>query len=214
MNILLVEDHPVVRKGLKTILESEGFFKIIGEADEGNKALKILADSNVDFLIIDINLKGNINGIELVEAVKDRYPNIPMLVMSMSDVSIYAERSLKAGARGFIAKDEAAENIIDAVREIIGGKIYLSKESSTKIAMKHIFGCSTGSNSLNIDILSNRELEIFKLIGKGYKRSELADELNININTIESHRRKIREKLNLKSSKDLTKLAVEWTSNN
>jgi DNA-binding NarL/FixJ family response regulator len=211
MKILLVDDHPVVRKGIRSILEENSEFKICGEADEGNAAMKLVQDTSPDLIIVDIQLKGHINGLELVKAIKDRYPQTVSLVMSIDDGSTYAERAIRAGARGYVAKEEAPETIITAINTVMKGKMYLSPEISTVLASKHIFGSSDNIAS-PVEQLSNRELEIFKLIGKGYKRNEIAKELNININTIESHRRKIREKLNLSSSAELSKIAVQWNT--
>jgi DNA-binding NarL/FixJ family response regulator len=209
MKILLVDDHPVVRKGLKSILEEETGYSICGEAEDGNTAIRIIADTEPDLVIVDIELKGNIDGIELVAAIKSRFPKITVLVMSMDDGTLYAERSIKAGARGYIAKAEAAENIIAAIESVMENRIYLSSSISNKIATKHIYG-SAENGKVEVNLLSSREFEIFQLIGKGYKRNEIAKRLNININTIESHRRKIREKLSIENSSELTKIAVQW----
>lgn len=211
MKILIVDDHPVVRKGLRSILEESEGIKVCGEAEEGNVALKIIKEQKPDLAIIDIQLKGNINGIELVRAIKERYPRVNTLVMSVDDGSLYAERAIRAGARGYIAKEEAAGEILKAIDAICRGKMYLSSDVSNFIAGKYIVGAPS-SPELAVSNLSDRELEIFQLIGRGYKRNEIAKKLNINVNTIESHRRKIREKLNLKDSAELTKTAVEWHS--
>jgi len=212
MKIVLVDDHPVVRKGLKSILEENAGFTICGEAEEGNSAVKVISETEPDLVIVDIELKGNIDGIELVGAIKVRFPHIKMLVMSMDDGTLYAEKSIKAGAKGYIAKAEAAENIVSAIEAVMDNKIYLSSSISNKIATKHIYG-SKDNDKIDIHLLSGRELEIFQLIGKGYKRNEIAKKLNINVNTIESHRRKIREKLSIDSSSELTKIAVQYASN-
>ena len=172
MKIVLVDDHPVVRKGLKSILEEETV-TICGEAEDGNNAIKIIAETEPDLVIVDIELKGNIDGIELVGAIKGRFPKITMLVMSMDDGTLYAEKSIKAGAKGYIAKAEAAENIISAIESVMNNKIYLSSSISNKIATKHIYG-SQDNEKIDIHLLSSRELEIFQLIGKGYKRNEIA----------------------------------------
>ncbi len=209
MKIILIDDHPVVRKGTRSVLESESGFQVCGEAEDGNTALKLIREHEPDLAVIDIELKGNINGIELVKAIKERYPKTATLVMSIDDGTLYAERSIRAGAKGYIAKEEASENILIAIQSVMNGKLYLSKEIANKIASKHIF-VNKETNKTETDILSNRELEIFKLIGQGYKRNEVARKLGMNINTLESHRRKIREKLNIDSSSELAKVAVKW----
>lgn len=211
MKIVLVDDHPVVRKGLKSILEEDAGFTVCGEAEDANTAIKVIAETEPELVIVDIELKGNIDGIELVAAIKARFPRIKMLVMSMDDGTLYAEKSIKAGAKGYIAKAEAAENIMSAIEAVMENKIYLSSSISNKIAAKHIYG-SHDNRKLDIHLLSGRELEVFQLIGKGYKRNEIAKRLNINVNTMESHRRKIREKLFIENSSELTKIAVQYAA--
>jgi DNA-binding NarL/FixJ family response regulator len=211
MKIVLVDDHPVVRKGLKSILEEDAGFTVCGEAEDANTAIKVISETEPELVIVDIELKGNIDGIELVGAIKVRFPNIKMLVMSMDDGTLYAEKSIKAGAKGYIAKAEAAENIMSAIESVMDNKIYLSSSISNKIATKHIYG-SQDNKKLDVHLLSGRELEVFQLIGKGYKRNEIAKRLNINVNTMESHRRKIREKLSIENSSDLTKIAVQYAA--
>ncbi len=209
LTILLIDDHPVVRKGMRSILEEIDGFTVCGEAGDGNGALRMIQDLSPNLAIVDINLKGNINGIELVKAVKERFPRTTTLVMSIDDGSLYAERAIRAGARGYISKDEASEMILTAIQTIRSGKIFLSNEISTIIASKHILG-GGDCDHLPVERLSNRELEIFQLLGKGYKRKEISRKLNINTNTLESHRRKIREKLNIDSASELSKVAVQW----
>ncbi len=213
MKIVVIDDHPVVRRGIISILEEERDFDIRGEADEGNAALKLVSDAMPDIAIIDIQLKGNIDGIELVKAIHERYLRVLSLVMSVNDGVIYAERAIKAGARGFLAKNEASEEIVKAIRTIAAGSIYLCSEISAVYASKYIMGASHKTD-FPITQLSNRELEIFKLIGKGFKRKEIAKKLNINIYTIESHRKKIRQKLNLEDTSALAKVAIQWNVEN
>ena len=211
MKIAIVDDHPVVRKGLKTILEENGY-QVCGEAEEGNAAVKTVADTDPDLVIVDIELKGSINGIELISALKKRFGRLSILVMSMDDGTLYAERSIQAGARGYVTKAEASDNIISAIETVMSGKLFLSRSISEKIAGKHILG-SVGESELNVSLLSPREFEVFSLLGRGYKRNEISKKLNMNINTIESHRRNIRDKLNLKDSAEITKAAVSWIVN-
>ena len=211
MKIAIVDDHPVVRKGLKTILEENGY-QVCGEAAEGNAAVKTVADTDPDLVIVDIELKGSINGIELISALKKRFGRLSILVMSMDDGTLYAERSIQAGARGYVTKAEASDNIISAIETVMSGKLFLSRSISEKIAGKHILG-SVGESELNVSLLSPREFEVFSLLGRGYKRNEISKKLNMNINTIESHRRNIRDKLNLNDSAEITKAAVSWIVN-
>ena len=209
MKIVLVDDHPVVRKGLKSILEEDAGFTVCGEAEDSDRAIRIISDTEPDLVIVDVELKGGTDGIELVSAIKSRFPKTVILVMSMDDGTLYAEKSIKAGAKGYIAKGEAAENILSAIETVINNQLYLSASISNKIATKHIYG-TTGDDDLKIQSLSSRELEIFQLIGQGYRRNEIAKKLNLNINTIESHRSKIREKTGIATSAELAKAAVQW----
>jgi len=208
MKIVIVDDHPVVRKGLKTILEENGY-NVCGEAEEGNIAVKVVADTEPDLAIVDIELKGSVNGIELISALKTRFSRLSILVMSMDDGTLYAERSIQAGAKGYVTKAEASDNIINAIETVMSGKLFLSRSISEKIAGKHILG-SVDETEVNVSLLSPKEFEIFSLLGRGYKRNEISKQLNMNINTIESHRRNIRDKLNLKDSSEITKAAVQW----
>ncbi len=208
MKIVIVDDHPVVRKGLKTILEENGY-DVCGEAEEGNAAVRIIADTEPDLAIVDIELKGSVNGIELISAIKSRFSSLSILVMSMDDGTLYAERSIQAGAKGYVTKAEASDNIISAIETVMSGRLFLSRSISEKIAGKHILG-AVDDNDVNVSILSPKEFEIFRLLGKGYKRNEISRQLNMNINTIESHRRNIKDKLNLKDSSEITKAAVKW----
>jgi len=208
VKIVIVDDHPVVRKGLKTILE-ENEYIVCGEAEDGNTAVKVVADTEPDLAIVDIELKGGVNGIELISALKTRFSRLPILVMSMDDGTLYAERSIQAGAKGYVTKAEASDNIINAIETVMSGKLFLSRSISEKIAGKHILG-SVDESEVNVSLLSPREFEIFSLLGKGYKRNEISKKLGMNINTIESHRRNIRDKLNLKDSSEITKAAVRW----
>lgn len=208
VKIVIVDDHPVVRKGLKTILEENGY-DVCGEAEEGNAAVRIIADTEPDLAIVDIELKGSVNGIELISAIKSRFSSLSILVMSMDDGTLYAERSIQAGAKGYVTKAEASDNIISAIETVMSGRLFLSRSISEKIAGKHILG-SVDDNDVNVSILSPKEFEIFRLLGKGYKRNEISRQLNMNINTIESHRRNIKDKLNLKDSSEITKAAVKW----
>ncbi|HRX16322.1 MAG: response regulator transcription factor [Spirochaetes bacterium] len=208
MKIMIVDDHPVVRKGIKSILESEDDINVTAEAESYDEALEKLGVDLPDLAIVDIELKGSENGVALIKSIKDKYPQVKTLVMSMDDGSLYAERSIRAGALGYIAKEEASERIVSAIHQVMSGELYLSSKLSKMIASSHIMGAN--DKGPDVTTLSNKEFEIFKLIGQGYKRSEISKKMSMNINTIESHRRKIREKLDIKNSADLSRMAVKW----
>lgn len=206
---MIIDDHPVVRKGLKSILEDIPGYNVCAEAEDAATAIKLLAEHEPELAIIDLELKGDVSGIELISVIKKRYKKIIILVMSMNEGTIFAERSIKAGARGYITKAEASDNIMTAIDSVISGRLYLSNSVSSKIAGKMLLG--SADDDIDVNVLSNREFEIFRLIGRGYKRNEIAKKLNININTIESHRRNIRDKFSIEKSSDLTKIAINWS---
>jgi len=209
LNILIVDDHPVVCSGIRAALVVEKDLNIIGEADDAEATIHILSRVHVDFIIMDVRLKNNDDGIELLKAIKKRYPDIYILVFTTSDAAVCAERAFESGADGFFCKEEPIGNILVAVKDILSKGVYMSEESLVRIGMKHIAKFKTGFGIS--DVLTNREMEIFRLLGMGFKRGEIAEKLSLNVNTIESHRRKIREKLNLSDSGELTKLAVKYT---
>lgn len=206
--ILIVDDHPIVRKGLTQLINQEEDLLVSGEAEDSHSALEILKKIKPDLAIIDISLKG-IDGIELIKKIKERYQDIPMLVVSMHDESLFAERALRAGARGYIMKQEAIERMLEAIRKVIRGELYISEEVSANIVKKFIDSKHSEKNS-PMEILSDRELEVFNLIGQGYRTRQIADTLRVSVKTVDSYRANIKEKLNLKNSTELLKHAIHW----
>jgi DNA-binding NarL/FixJ family response regulator len=206
--VLVVDDHPVVRHGLIQLIDSENDLEVCGQAASAQEALEVMSNSNPDLVIIDISLEGT-NGIELIKQIKGQYEGMKMLVSSMHDESLYAERALRAGAMGYINKDTATEKVVTAVRQILRGKIYLSDEMSDR--MLHGLSQRDGDAEQSpIQRLSNRELEVFELIGRGVTTREIAERLNLSIKTVETHRENIKRKLNLEKSSELTRCAVQW----
>ncbi|HOV90142.1 MAG TPA: response regulator transcription factor [Syntrophorhabdaceae bacterium] len=206
--ILIVDDHPIVRKGLSQLINQEQDLFVSGEAEDGPSALEFIKKTKPDLAIIDISLKG-IDGIELIKKIKERYQDIPMLVVSMHDESLFAERALRAGARGYIMKQEAIEKVFEAIRKVLKGELYISERVSANIVKKFIDGKQTEKNS-PIEILSDRELEVFNLIGQGYRTRQIADMIHVSVKTVESYRANIKEKLHLKNATELLKHAVYW----
>jgi DNA-binding NarL/FixJ family response regulator len=206
--ILIVDDHPILRQGIKRVLEKENDLVICGEASSANEAMDIINSDKPDIAIIDITLSGNVNGIDLIRSMKERFPEIYSLVLSMHSESIYAERAIKAGARGYIMKEDASKNIISAVRTVLNDELYLSGELSKILLDKFIH--KTKDSSLSIETLSNREFEIYQLIGNGFSTKEIANKLSLSIYTIESHKKNIKEKLRVKDSSELTRNAIQW----
>jgi DNA-binding NarL/FixJ family response regulator len=209
VSIILVDDHPIVRQGIRQIIESEKGFTVCAEASSASEAMKLVSEHMPDLAIIDITLTGSISGIDLVKSLKDRYPQIQSLVLSMHDESIFAERAIRSGARGYLMKEVAPKNIIDAIRKIMDGSLYLSEETSGRIIDKLVHGTNEGG-ATSVDCLSDREFEIFQLIGRGFSTKEIASKLNLSIFTIESHKRNIKEKMKLKDSAEVLKHAIQW----
>ena len=207
--VFIVDDHSIVRQGLKQIIDLEDDMVIVGEAENINSAIQSISSLVPDLVIIDISLDGDASGIDLVKAIKDRFANIKTLVLSMHDESLYAERAIRAGARGYIMKKKAYSDIINAIRTVLDGNLYLSSDVSVRIIDKLVHGASD-SSGLPTDQLSDRELEIFQLIGNGFSTSEIAEKLNISINTVQSHKRHLKEKMAFKNSTELMKHAVQW----
>lgn len=209
IQIMIVDDHPIVRQGLRMIIEREEDFSICAEASSASEAIRIIADRNPYVVIVDISLDGTTNGIELVRAIKERYPGILTLVLSMYDESLYAERAIRAGASGYVMKKEADNNIISAIRLILKGDLYLSDDISKSI-VKKLLHVSSEQELSPESVLTDRELEIFMMIGNGIGTKEISLRLNLSLNTIETHRRHIKEKMQFKDLNELVKYAVQW----
>jgi DNA-binding NarL/FixJ family response regulator len=206
--IFIVDDHPIVRKGLAQLINQEPDMVVCGEAENAQNALELLKRIRPDLAIVDISLQG-IDGIELIKKIKDRDINLPILVVSMHDESLFAERALKVGAKGYIMKQEAIEKMMEAIRKVIKGEVYVSERVSATIVKKFIDGKAESTRS-PMEVLSNRELEVFQLIGQGFGTRQIAGELNVSIKTVESYRANIKEKLNLRNAAELIRHAVHY----
>ncbi|MCG6889950.1 MAG: response regulator transcription factor [Gammaproteobacteria bacterium] len=204
--ILIVDDHPLVRAGLAQLIGDCPDLEVCAEAADMAEALKQIDSTNPDLAIIDLSLAGG-SGLDLIEHIKARNLNILMLVASMHDEMLYAERVLAAGARGYINKQEAQDSIIRAIRQVLGGKVYLS-EAMTERMLNGMVDLRTEKR--NIDSLSNRELQVFELIGQGVPSSQIASQLNLSIKTIETHQAHIKRKLGLGSAHELNQRAIRW----
>lgn len=206
--ILIVDDHPIVRQGLRRLMENEEDLSVCGEVETARDARAAIKDLNPDAVIVDISLKQG-DGIELVRDVRAHYATLPMLVLSMHDEAIYAERMLSAGANGYIMKQAASEQFLVSLRRVLDGGIYVSEAVGSNMIQKFASGGSyTSANP--IDRLSNRELQILHMIGKGMSTRETANSLNLSIKTVESHRQRIKRKLNLNTGAQLVQYAVNW----
>jgi len=209
--VFVVDDHPIVRQGLAQMINRESDLTVCGEAEEAAAALQAIGVENPDILIVDISLVGP-DGLDLVKNVRLRYPALPVLILSMHDESIYAERALRAGANGYIMKHEAAEKVLLAVRQILNHEIYVSERVANRILHHYISGSSTGKQSPLAD-LSDRELEVFRLIGEGHSTRTIAEQLHLSIKTVESYQAHIKEKLSLKNGRELVQHAIQWVMN-
>ena len=206
--VLIVDDHPVVRDGLTTIINHERDLNVCGEADDAYEALKAAAELKPDIVVVDISLK-NSDGIELTKTIKSKYPKLPVVVLSVHDESVYAERALIAGAKAYLMKDAVSENIVKAIRTVLSGEIYVSNTISKKFLHK-IAGDKVDTNKTTIEKLSDREFEVFRLIGEGYKPSQIAKKLHLSVKTIETYRGRLKEKLNLNSAIEILQYAIKW----
>jgi len=209
--ILVVDDHPIVRQGLALMVNREADLVVCGEAEDAPGALLVLASAKPDVLIVDISLNGP-DGLDLLKSIRTTHPTLPVLILSMHDESIYAERALRAGANGYIMKQEATERVLVAVRRILGGEIYVSDRIANKMLKHYITGSGNLRNSSIAD-LSDRELEVFRLIGEGHGTRQIAEELHISIKTVESYQAHIKEKLSLRSARELMQHAIQWNMN-
>lgn len=205
--VFLVDDHPSMRQGLQELINQEEDLAVCGQAGDVVSALEGVRKAAPDIAIVDLALKES-SGLDLVKDLKVRFPEMPVLVLSMHDEALYAERSIRAGARGYIMKEATTENIIKAIRQVLGGEIYLSGGVSSKI-LKKMAGADA-SETGGVDSLSDRELEVFRLIGQGLRTRDIAERLHLSVKTVESYREHIKTKLRLDNAAKLTRAAVEW----
>lgn len=212
---MIVEDHPLFSKGLAQLVESQSLYVVVGEATNGAEALSILAEKKPSLAIVDLNL-GDEDGLELIKNMKAMNGDLAVLVLSMHDERYYAERALRAGARGYIMKEEAGAKVIDAIKTVMAGKIWLSERERERL-----FDSMTGGVPLregkdwfaSVSKLSDRQLQIFTFIGKGLGTVEIAAKLNLSTKTIDTHKEHIKLKLHCNSSQELRQLAIEWVNN-
>jgi DNA-binding NarL/FixJ family response regulator len=206
--VFVVDDHPIVRQGLALLINQQPDLTVCGEAEEVHDALQKIAICKPDIVIVDISLNGP-DGLELLKTVRARDASLPILILSMHDESIYAERALRAGANGYIMKQEATETVLAALRRIINREIYVSEKVASKMLRRFISGSATARQSPIAD-LSDRELEVFRLIGEGHSTRRIAEELHLSVKTVESYQAHIKEKLSLRSARELVQHAIQW----
>jgi DNA-binding NarL/FixJ family response regulator len=208
VRVLIIDDHPIVRQGITQLINQQKDLTVCGEAGDVRNALDSIEKCKPDIVILDLSLNGA-SGIELLKDIKIRYPRTPILILSMHDEGIYAPRALRAGASGYIMKQEGPEKVVAGIRKILNGEVYLSEKLGAKLLSQMAGGRSTIAAS-PVEQLSDRELEIFTLIGQGYATRAISEKLHLSVKTIESHRAHIKEKLNLKNASELVHHAIQW----
>jgi DNA-binding NarL/FixJ family response regulator len=205
--VVIVDDHPIVRRGLADLIGDEAELEVCGEAADVDEAMRVVEATEPDIVLIDLSLKGS-HGVDLVEQIKARFPAIKMLISSMHDELLFAERTLRAGAMGYIAKQETSENLLKAIHQVLRGEIYLSPRMSSRL-LHNVHG-SKAIDQDPVGSLSKRELEVFEMIGQGLTIQQIAGKLQLSPKTIETHREKVKGKLNLRNSSELGRRAVQW----
>jgi DNA-binding NarL/FixJ family response regulator len=206
--VLLVEDHPITRLGLKAVIDQQLDLCVVAETDNAPHALQLVTEKHPHAAVVDISLKTT-NGIELTKNLVAAAPDLAILVVSMHDENIYAERALRAGARGYLMKQEASEKIVPAIRTVLNGELYLSEKTRENM-LHRLVNKRKDTEVFPIDTLSDREMEVFQLIGQGFSTRQIAEKLHLSSKTIDSYREHLKLKLNLSSGAELVRHAIEW----
>ncbi|HVN70941.1 MAG TPA: response regulator transcription factor [Desulfomonilia bacterium] len=206
--ILIVDDHPIFRHGLGQLISQEDDLTVCGEAEDYHGAMNAVEALKPDMVVVDITLK-DMSGIDLIKEVHKYHKGLPMLVISMHDESLYAERAFRAGARGYVMKQEASESVVQAIRQVLSGGIYASRRVTENILTRFIEGTGEPSES-PLKELTDREIEVFQLIGEGLSISEIGQRLHLSVKTIGTYRERLKEKLNLKNATELLRYALNW----
>lgn len=210
IRIFLVDDHPIVRQGMRMILSQEPDMRVCGEAESVSEALKKIPEAQPQVAIVDLALKQS-SGLELIKDMQIRHPEILVLVLSMRDETLYAERVLHAGARGYVLKQEGGSIVVEGIRKILQGQIFLSEKMASKMLQKMV-NPKADPLKPSVENLTDRELAVFELIGAGLPTREIAEKLHLSVKTIDSHREHIKEKLQIDNASELLKHAVQWVS--
>lgn len=206
--ILLVDDHPLVRLSLREVIKREPDMCVCGEAEDRDQALEMVESTNPQLAIVDLTLKTS-NGMDLIKDLRQRFPKVQILVLSMHDETLHAERAIRAGARGYITKQEATKKIMVAIRQVLSGEIYWSERAAARVASK-IARANKPASCASVDLLADRELQVFELIGAGQSTRQIAAAMHIDVSTVETYRARIKTKLNLDDSLALLQFAIRW----
>ena len=208
-DIVLVDDHPLMRKGLARTIESEVDLDVIGQMSSAEEVLEDIEELAPDLAVVDISLPG-MSGMELIKHLQSRTPEIKILVVSRHDETLYAERCIRAGAKGYLMKQEAGDVIVKAIRKVLNDRIFVSEEINERLLQSMAQGGRERIMQSPLEVLSDRELEVFELTGRGSSTREIAERLHLSVKTVESYRARIKDKLNLDSGNELMKHAVQW----
>ena len=211
--VLIVDDHPAVREALAIRIGRQRDLEVCGEAADMGEALRLVAGTQPDVAVVDISLKTG-NGIDLIKRIKDRNDHVRILVWSMHSESLYAERALRAGAMGYVNKDQATEETIKAIRRLLEGEVYLSEATSQRMLRRAVGGRREEITRSPLHALADRELEVFRLIGQGVKTAKIAQRLHLSVSTVETYRERIRQKLHLSDGTKLAHYATQWVLEN
>lgn len=209
IRVYMVDDHPAIREAIRDTIESTIDIEICGESSTSDEAFREIEELQPDVAIVDISLQ-DAHGLDLVQNVRAQYPDVRMVVFSMYDENVYAERAIRAGASGYLMKSEPTKNIIEAIRSAHDGEVYLSRKMSSRILNKVAMG-RTSEPSFAIDELTDREMAVFQMLGQGYSVQEIQDRLSLSRKTIETYRRRAKEKLGFDTVSELLQYAVQWT---
>ena len=208
-NLVLIDDHPLMRKGLARTIENEVDLNVVGQMSSAEEALEKIEDLGPALAVVDISLPG-MSGMELIKHLQSRTPDIKLLVVSRHDETLYAERCIRAGAKGYVMKQEAGDVIVQAIRKVLNDRIFVSEEINERLLQSMAEGGRERIMQSPLEVLSDRELEVFELTGKGSSTREIAERLHLSVKTVESYRARIKDKLNLSSGNELMKHAVQW----
>jgi DNA-binding NarL/FixJ family response regulator len=206
--VMVVDDHPIVRQGLIQLVNREPDLAVCGEAGVAGSALRVILDAQPDIVVLDISLGGP-DGLDLLKEIRERLPHLPVLILSMHDESVYAERALRAGANGYIMKQEASEKVLLAVRRILNHEVYVSDRVSGKMLQQYV-GKTGGVSHSPIEDLTDRELEVYRMIGEGHGTREIAEKLHLSVKTVETYQAHIKEKMSFRSARQLVQHAIQW----
>ena len=208
--VLIVDDHPIVRQGLAQLINQEKDLEVCGQAGDAHEALQAIRQFHPDMVIVDIGL-GDTSGVELIKDLKVQYPDLPVLTLSMYDEAVYGERALRAGAKGYVMKQEATEKVVTAIRHVLAGEVYVSSGMAAKMVSKFVGGGTRTAGS-PADTLSDRELEVFRMIGEGFSTREMAEKLHLSVKTVETYRAHIKDKMGLQDTNELLRSAIRWVN--